>query len=77
MHKIFVDERGQKFTGFTGIYTVRGPVSTNLFVSTNRFPTALVHFPFSILCYFKGGAGRISGGKFLLMNFELLTFLCK
>ena len=24
-----------------------------------------------------GGAGRISGGNFFLMNFELLTFLCR
>ena len=25
----------------------------------------------------RGGAGRISGGNFFLMNFELLTFLCR
>ena len=25
----------------------------------------------------KGGAGGFSGGKFFLMNLELLTFLCK
>ena len=24
-----------------------------------------------------GGAGRISGGNFCLMNFELFTFLCR